>query len=55
MTCRMSRNMPSDYMKWRDNAQKRWDVMPPEFWIDTFKMYENDYEWHNFIKEKTDV
>ena len=53
MTCRMSRNMPSDYMKWRDYAQKRWDVMPPEFWIDPFKMYENDYEWH-LNKEKTD-
>ena len=53
MTCRISRNMPSDYMKWRDHIQLKHDVMPPLFWIDPFKMYEDDYEWH-LNKEKTD-
>ena len=45
----------SDYMKWRDHVQLKFDVMPKEFWRNPFKMYENDHEWHNFIKEKTDV
>ena len=66
MTCRMNRiiiDMPksktviktSDYMKWREHAQLKWDVMPPLFWTNPVKLYKNDHEWHNFIKEKTDV
>ena len=43
----------SDYMKWRDHVQLKFDVMPKEFWRTPLKMYENDHEWHNFIKEKT--
>lgn len=50
----MSRNMPSDYMKWRDHYQLKHDVVSPLFWINPLKLYEDDYEWHNFIKEKTD-
>ncbi len=45
----------SDYMKWREHAQLKWDVMPPLFWTNPVKLYKNDHEWHNFIKEKTDV
>ena len=66
MTCRMNRiiiDMPksktvintSEYMKWRNHVQLKFDVMPKEFWRNPLKMYENDHEWHNFIKEKTDV